>query len=146
MIKKIAMQNILEIQEGIKVIPVNTVGVMGKGLALQFKQKYPNIFEDYKKECYEGKLHVGNITIHKDFVMFPTKRHWSTDSTKEIITASLKALKELLFIIEVKLNEHPDVYIPRIGCGCGNMSQELVEMLIEDILGDVYNNIYLIGF
>ena len=146
MIKKIAMQDILAIQDGIKIIPVNTVGVMGKGLALQFKQKYPNIFEAYRKECYQGKLHVGNITIHEDYVMFPTKDHWKNDSTKEIIKASLEALKELLFIIEVKLNKHPDVYIPRIGCGCGRLAQEIVEMLIEEVLGNVYNNIYLIGF
>ena len=78
--------------------------------------------------------------------MFPTKKHWSNVSTKEIIEASLEALKELLFIIEVKLNKHPDVYIPRIGCGCGRLSEEIVEILIEEVLGNTYNNIYLIGF
>ena len=145
-ITKIPMMNILNIKDGIKIIPVNIVGIMGKGLALQFKQKHPDIFETYKDRCASGKLHIGNITIIKNYVMFPTKQHWSQDSTKEIITASLKALKELLFIIEVKLNKLPDVYIPRIGCGCGRMSQEIVEMLIEDILGDVPNDIYLIGF
>lgn len=146
MIKRLPMRDILEIKQGLKLIPVNTVGVMGKGLALQFKQKYPDIFEAYKQDCISHKLTIGTVTLHNDYVMFPTKEYWKFDSTKEIIKASLEALKKLLYTIEVKTNRYPVVYIPRIGCGCGNLNQDIVELLIETVLGDVFNDIYLIGF
>lgn len=146
MIKTIEMTNILSINNGIKIIPVNTVGVMGKGLALQFKNKYPEFFNRYQSDCKTGKLGVGKIAVYKNWVMFPTKQDWRKDSTKEIIRASLVELKALLVNIEAKLNVYPDVYIPKIGCGCGNMKSEVVEQLIRDYLEDRYNNIYLIGF
>lgn len=146
MIKNIEMTDILNIEKGIKIIPVNTVGVMGKGLALQFKIKYPELFSRYQSDCRTGKLRIGKIAVYKNWVMFPTKQDWRNDSTKEIIRASLAELKALLINIEAKLNIYPDVYIPRIGCGCGNMKPEIVEQMIINCLEDCYNNIYLIGF
>lgn len=68
---------------------VNIVGVMGKGIALAFKEKYPDMFLEYKKACSEGVLNIGNLMIWRadDYILllFPTKEHWRGKSKLEYI-------------------------------------------------------------
>lgn len=117
--------------------PVNTVGVMGKGLALAFKQKYPDNFKLYQTACKNNELKVGQllITEHqsgKFIVNFPTKQHWRGKSQLQWITEGLIALKQ--FIIENHINS---IAIPALGSGLGGLDWTLVKTEIEMILQDL---------
>src|SRR5579872_7476580 len=79
---------------------VNCVGVMGKGLALQFRQAFPENYRDYEKACRSNKVVPGRMFIHdtrsmvnpRYIINFPTKRHWRGASKIEDIAAGLEAL------------------------------------------------------
>src|SRR5206468_4250004 len=73
---------------------VNVVGVMGKGIALRFKQIYPEMFREYQALCESGELQIGTLWIyrtpHKWILNFPTKKHWRDPSKPDYIEAGLK--------------------------------------------------------
>jgi len=75
---------------------INCVGVMGKGLALEFKNRFPLLFQDYKKKCEEGHVKPGTpYLLENDEVQvlnFPTKRHWKEKSYLEDIDQGLQYL------------------------------------------------------
>jgi O-acetyl-ADP-ribose deacetylase (regulator of RNase III) len=77
--------------------PINCVGVMGGGLALAFKKKYPEHFETYKKMCQNGEIKVGELYVidgdekHK-VLLFPTKIHWKNPSLMEYVESGLEYL------------------------------------------------------
>jgi O-acetyl-ADP-ribose deacetylase (regulator of RNase III) len=107
--------------------PINCVGVMGKGLALEFKKRFPEMFEYYKTQCNNGLLHVGQIAFYKYKVpdipficLFPTKQHWKDASTMEIIETSLKAF--IKYAPETKIKS---VAFPKVGCGLGGLNFNL---------------------
>lgn len=113
---------------------VNCVGVMGKGLALQFKNKYPEMFEEYQKICanksfYPGCLHLYNATDHK-IINFPTKNDWRNPSEYQYIEAGLETFKTIY-----KSWGITSIAIPPLGCGLGGLEQEKVLKLIEKKLG-----------
>lgn len=76
---------------------VNCVGIMGKGIALAFKRRYPEMFEDYVRRCHRGEVQLGRPYIHtcRDHLIlnFPTKQHWRAVSRLEDIVAGLDYLK-----------------------------------------------------
>lgn len=129
--------NILHSDANVIIIPVNTVGVMGKGLALSFKQSFPHQFITYKQQCSSGKLRVGTTTLVATKMgqyacMFPTK-HWRYPSRMEYIMQSLKDL-------HITLEEAPYIHtvaFPKVGCGCGQLSWHSVKPLIESMLSDL---------
>src|SRR5690606_31120935 len=92
--------NLLEDSAEAYVNTVNTVGVMGKGIALQFKQAFPNVFKQYEKDCKKGLVQVGKmhvlevegIATPKYVINFPTKDHWRNPSKLEYIEIGLKDL------------------------------------------------------
>ncbi|EWH09023.1 ADP-ribose binding domain-containing protein [Catenovulum agarivorans DS-2] len=94
--------NILHEQTQAIVNAVNTVGVMGKGLALQFKKAFPDNFKVYKKACDEKLLTTGQVlsvelnSINPPhyIINFPTKAHWKSPSQIGYITSGLEALKQ----------------------------------------------------
>lgn len=117
--------------------PVNTVGVMGKGLALAFKQKYPDNFNLYKTACENNELKVGQLFITQSalgqfIVNFPTKHHWRGKSQLNWITQGLIELKK--FIIE---NHIHSIAIPALGSGLGGLNWTAVKAEIELILQDL---------
>lgn len=73
---------------------VNTVGVMGKGVALEFKKRYPAMFKSYERVCDEKQLEIGKLLLWKGpekwVLMFPTKKHWRSPSKLEYIEAGLQ--------------------------------------------------------
>src|SRR5437660_8061005 len=75
---------------------VNCQGVMGKGLALIFKQKYPEMFTVYERECKTGKLAIGKPTLYRKstpwILNFPTKNHWRLPSKLEYLEKGLAFL------------------------------------------------------
>lgn len=139
--------NIFEAQADAHVNPVNCMGVMGKGLALEFKERFPQNYTAYKFDCQRknvrvGEMHVCFIHEHgypKYIINFPTKIHWKDRSQLSYIHAGLHAL--LRCIEELKLSS---VALPRIGCGLGGLDWVFVKKEIQKILGNVPNvNIFV---
>lgn len=121
---------------------VNCVGVMGKGIALQFKERFPENFNEYITNCNSGELTIGksfvyaipNTNPQKFIINFPTKNHWRNPSKLEYIE---KGLDNLVNIIdEYNLTS---VTMPALGCGNGNLDWELVKPLIEKKLSHLEN-------
>lgn len=114
--------------------PVNCVGVMGKGLALQFKKAFPENYQQYKLACNNqevepGKMFVTQTTnlLPKYIINFPTKRHWRAKSKIEDIDSGLIALTNRVQILGIK-----SIAIPPLGCGNGGLNWEVVQPKIID--------------
>ncbi|MBI5508267.1 MAG: macro domain-containing protein [Deltaproteobacteria bacterium] len=119
---------------------VNCVGIMGRGIALQFKQAFPANFEAYKaacarKEVLPGRMMVfatGRLTGLKYIINFPTKRHWRGKSRMEDIELGLTALAK-----EIADRKIASVAVPPLGCGLGGLDWREVRAKIEAVLGKV---------
>jgi O-acetyl-ADP-ribose deacetylase (regulator of RNase III) len=122
--------------------PVNTAGVMGKGLALQFKRAYPDNFTAYAKTCAEGRMHPGDILCvpvdDRWILNFPTKRHWRSKSRLEDIEAGLDDLVRLLNELDIV-----SVAVPPLGCGHGGLAWPTVHSLIVAKLGGLDRDVRL---
>ncbi len=113
--------------------PVNCVGVMGKGLALQFRKAYPEMFRAYGRACRAGEILPGHIHawateegVGPRFILnFPTKRHWRDRSRLDDIEAGLA---DLVTVIE--RHEIRSVAIPALGAGLGGLDWSTVRPLI----------------
>jgi len=133
--------NIIKADAEALVNTVNCVGVMGKGIALQFKKKFPKAyFEDYQKACRKGELKPGKLHIWatnflgnpKYIINFPTKTHWKAKSKYEYIELGLKALKQ-----EVKRLKIRSIAIPPLGSGLGGLQWGRVKAMIEKAFIDM---------
>jgi O-acetyl-ADP-ribose deacetylase (regulator of RNase III) len=114
---------------------VNTVGVMGKGIALQFKKKFPGNFKAYERACKNEEVRIGkmftvsldSLTNPRYIINFPTKKHWRGKSRIEYVR---EGLEDLLREIE-RLDIH-SIAVPPLGCGNGGLDWEgEVRPLIE---------------
>ncbi|HAS80384.1 MAG TPA: hypothetical protein DCR90_05735 [Fusobacteriaceae bacterium] len=120
--------NIFDDDSQVLVNPVNTEGVMGKGLAFQFKKKYPNNYEIYKTKCKNSEFYIGSDLVYtvendnKYIINFPTKESWRKPSKLSYITIGLKKLEK--FIIE---NDIISIAIPPLGAGNGGLDWNIVE-------------------
>lgn len=118
------------------VCPVNCVGVMGKGLAKEFKKRYPFNFEVYQSTCEAHRLKTGGVLVVHDsgklIVNFPTKNHWKNLSKLEYIKAGIKDLVETIQHHKIK-----SIAIPALGCGCGGLKWEDVRPMIIQALGNL---------
>jgi O-acetyl-ADP-ribose deacetylase (regulator of RNase III) len=115
--------------------PVNTAGVMGKGLALQFKRAFPANFTSYAEACADGRLRPGKVfavPVDGDrwVINFPTKRHWRSASRLEDIESGLDDLSRVLTELDVA-----SVAVPPLGCGHGGLDWGAVHPLIIERLG-----------
>lgn len=124
--------NLLQEHTEALVNTVNCVGVMGKGIALQFKQAFPENFKQYKKACDGKEVQPGQMfttstgkLFPKYIINFPTKRHWRGKSKIEDIESGLKALVE-----EVKRFDIKSLAIPPLGCGNGGLNWKQVKPMI----------------
>lgn len=120
---------------------VNTVGVMGKGIALQFKEAFPQNNKVYVDACKKQVFSTGqvlavwdsNLLLGKKLIInFPTKKHWRHPSRYEYIETGLRALADLLKREQIK-----SVALPPLGCGNGGLEWIRVKELISNYLGDV---------
>ncbi|MDZ8081246.1 MAG: macro domain-containing protein [Nostoc sp. DcaGUA01] len=126
--------NLLEEKTEALVNTVNCVGVMGKGIALQFKQAYPENFRLYEQACRVGKVQpgkmftvaTGSLLNPKYIINFPTKRHWRNNSKIEDIQSGLVALVQ-----EVQELGITSIAMPALGCGNGGLNWDEVKPLIE---------------
>jgi O-acetyl-ADP-ribose deacetylase (regulator of RNase III) len=115
---------------------VNCVGVMGKGVALAFKERFPAMFEHYRDLCERGEIQPGVLTLYTDTVPwvinFPTKRHWRGRSRLDDIEAGLIILARRYREWRVE-----SLAMPALGCGQGGLNWSEVRPLIERHLGNM---------
>lgn len=139
--------NLLDSSAEALVNTVNTVGVMGKGIALQFKEAFPVNNRKYVEACKAGILTVGQLLAVKDHnallgeklvINFPTKKHWRYPSKYEYIESGLKALAALIIEKDIK-----SIAVPPLGCGNGGLQWDKVKQLIEVYLGTLPADIYV---
>ncbi|BCB97069.1 ADP-ribose-binding domain-containing protein [Dissulfurispira thermophila] len=132
--------NIFESNAEALVNSVNTVGVMGKGIALQFKERFPENYRLYKKTCEEGRVTIGKMFVTSTnslinprwIINFPTKKHWMHRSSYGFIEAGLDDLIKVIKDLNIK-----SIAIPPIGAGQGGLKWEKVKRIIEDKLGEL---------
>lgn len=132
--------NLLEEKTEALVNTVNCVGVMGKGIALQFKRAFPENFRQYEKACHAKQVQpgrmftvlTGSVLYPRYIINFPTKRHWKEKSKIEDIKSGLKALIE-----EIKQLKISSIAIPPLGCGNGGLNWAEVKPLIESALAQL---------
>ena len=143
---KICKGDLFEDDAEVLVNTVNCVGVMGKGIALQFKKLYPDMFEAYKKVCIRGELIVGKIFVYpvtsltpnttKYIFNFPTKDHWRDPSEMEYIQSGLIYLAYCLGKYKVK-----SIAIPALGCNNGGLDWPKVRTVVMSRLQQLQNDV-----
>lgn len=116
---------------------VNCVGVMGKGIALEFKKRYPLMFEEYKSLCKQKKVIPGRPYYYTDLfgnsiINFPTKDHWKSPSKLSYIIDGLD-----WFVDNYKELGITSIAFPPLGCGNGGLSWELVGPIMYEKLKDL---------
>lgn len=131
-------QNILESQVDAIVIPVNTVGVPGAGLAKQAADRYPEMVIKYREYCARCILQPGSpqvITEPRKMILFPTKIHWKDKSNIRWIIDGLDTLRK-------QDGMFTSIAIPPIGCGLGGLNwadvKPEIESAFEDSLCEVH--------
>ncbi len=121
---------------------VNTVGVMGKGIALQFKKAFSTNFQAYKKACDNKEVKIGEMFVFetgqmvnpKYIINFPTKRHWKEKSKLEYIDLGLKDLINVVHKRSIR-----SLAIPPLGCGLGGLNWQDVQLLIKKYCDELPN-------
>ena len=123
--------------------PVNTVGVMGRGIALEFRQRYPEMYYEYRQLCRTGKLRIGQLYVYHSqdriIVNFPTKDHWHNHSRVAYIQAGLTEF--VRSYIQYDINS---VSFPQLGCGLGGLDwKQQVQPVMERYLKDLPISVYI---
>ncbi len=126
--------NLLDAPVDALVNTVNEIGVMGKGIALMFKEGYPEASAEYQREAKAGRVRVGKVLAVSSnrlvgprwIIHFPTKRHWRNPSRLEWVR---DGLRDLIHVIREKRIE--SVALPPLGCGNGGLDWGLVRREIE---------------
>ena len=123
--------------------PVNCMGISGKGLALEFRKRYPEMDIAYRLYCVRGQMQIGGSMVHctglwtppdpEYIICFPTKKHWRDPSEYEYIHAGLFGLAQALIRHDVE-----SVAIPALGCGNGGLEWKEVKILIEQSIGGMH--------
>lgn len=129
--------NILAADAEALVNTVNTVGVMGKGIALQFKQAFPDNFRAYKTACEQKRVQMGRMFVYdtgrlsnpRYIINFPTKKHWRSNSQLSDIDHGLIDLVRVLNEYEIT-----SVAVPALGCGNGGLPWSAVRPRIFEAL------------
>lgn len=125
----------------IRINTVNCVGVMGKGVALEFKKRYPDMFKEYVAVCHRHEIAPGMPHVWEEYDLFtkctivnlPTKIHWKNPSKYEYIERDLIWLKDFL----AEKDKSVTVTLPALGCGHGGLNWDIVRGQILHYLGNV---------
>ena len=132
--------NIFDATVQVLVNPVNIVGVMGAGLAVQFKRLFPDNYIAYAQAARERKLSLGKMFVFarrsdqwpQYIVNFPTKQHWRSPSQLTHIITGLKDLKHVITKLAIA-----SIAIPALGCGLGGLDWPTVCTLAIASLDDL---------
>ncbi len=139
--------NLLESEAEALVNTVNTVGVMGKGIALQFKNMFPNNFKQYADACKKKELTIGHLLVieekslllgKKIIINFPTKTNWRFPSEYQYIEAGLAELVKVIKEKSIK-----SIAIPPLGAGNGGLNWNKVKQILEKYLSGIDCDIYI---
>ena len=133
-------ENLLNSDADVLVCTVNMVGVMGKGLALEVKRRWPEIENSYQLAIENGDLaigrvwasRVGDLFDDKLILLFPTKNHWKNPSRMSYIDRGLESL-----VSWISDNNIKSIAIPPLGCGNGGLSWLEVLPRIETVMSEV---------
>jgi O-acetyl-ADP-ribose deacetylase (regulator of RNase III) len=136
---RFASGNLLDSDAEALVNAVNTVGVMGKGIALMFKKAFPDNYRAYRVACNEGKVNVGHMFVYERaaagsprwIINFPTKMHWRNPSRLEWIREGLQDLRRV-----ARKHEIRSIAIPPLGAGLGGLDWNDVRREIEQAFSD----------
>jgi O-acetyl-ADP-ribose deacetylase (regulator of RNase III) len=127
--------NLLEASAEALVNTVNTAGIMGKGIALQFKQAYPQMFRAYERACKAGEVKLGKVQVYdlgglvggpRWIINFPTKGHWRAGSRMTDIESGLQDL-----VATIKRLQIQSIAVPPLGCGNGGLDWNEVRPRIK---------------
>lgn len=129
--------NILESDAEALVNTVNTVGVMGKGVALMFKEAFPENYDAYRAACTSGEVRIGRMFVHarnavmgpKWVINFPTKEHWRAKSRMEWIREGLVDLVRVVRDLDIR-----SIAVPPLGAGQGGLEWAAVRREIDSAL------------
>ena len=129
--------NLLEAKVAALVNTVNTVGVMGKGLALMFKERFPENYTAYVKACRAEEVQTGQMFVFpveeksglQWIVNFPTKQHWRLPTKIEWVRDGLVALRDTIQDKQIS-----SIALPPLGCGNGGLQWSVVRPLVEEVL------------
>ena len=133
--------NLLESQAEVLVNTVNTVGVMGKGIALQFKKAYPENYKQYLKACKDKTIGIGKLLVTEEqtliggkkiIINFPTKTDWRKPSEYSYIEEGLTSLVQIIQAQKIK-----SIAVPPLGAGNGGLDWSRVKTIIEKHLSAV---------
>jgi len=139
--------NLLESEAEALVNTINTVGVMGKGIALQFKNMFPNNFKIYAQACKNKEVKVGQLFVTEEdallsgkkiIINFPTKTNWRLPSEYKYIESGLTELVKV--IMEKNINS---IAIPPLGSGNGGLDWNKVKQILEKYLSEVDCDIHI---
>jgi O-acetyl-ADP-ribose deacetylase (regulator of RNase III) len=133
---EITRGNLLKANAEALVNTVNTEGVMGKGIALQFRRAYPDMFDAYTRDCHAGLVKLGQVHVYDNgalvesgprwIINFPTKGHWKARSRIRDIESGLASLVQTVRKLEIK-----SIALPPLGCGHGGLKWDDVRPVIE---------------
>ena len=132
--------NLLDSDAEAVVNTVNTQGIMGKGIALMFKERFPHNFKLYRRACKSGEVRIGSMFVTENneifgpvwIINFPTKTHWRVKTRLEWISQGLQDL-----VCIVKERGIRSLAVPPLGCGNGGLDWRQVRPLIVDALSKV---------
>jgi O-acetyl-ADP-ribose deacetylase (regulator of RNase III) len=133
--------NLLDARTDAIVNTVNTVGIMGKGIALMFKEAFPANFREYEAACKRGDVRTGRMFITERsaimgaprwLINFPTKQHWRSNARLEWVEAGLEDLRAVILEKQIR-----SIALPPLGCGNGGLNWREVRPAIERALGDL---------
>ncbi|MHB9134195.1 MAG: macro domain-containing protein [Armatimonadota bacterium] len=132
---------VFNVEAEVIVNTVNCVGVMGNGLALECKLRFPEMYEDYVVRCRRGEVRIGKPYLYRDpndsaILNFPAKDHWKYPSQLEWIRLGLAGMVPLI-------KDCASVAVPPLGCDLGKLQWDDVRPLIEEYLGVLPIDIYL---
>jgi len=124
---------------------VNCVGVMGKGIALEYKKRYPEMFARYKELCDLNLMKIGSLWLYKSpnkwILNFPTKEHWNKPSRIQYLEAGLKK-----FVLTHREKGISSISFPLLGASNGGIDPEISLAIMQDYLSTcdipifIYNN------
>ena len=132
--------NLLEAPVEALVNTVNTVGVMGKGIALMFKERFPENFKAYAAACQRQEIKVGRMHLTESaelggprwIINFPTKQHWRNPTKLEWVQEGLQDLRDF-----IKKENIASIALPPLGCGNGGLEWEIVRQEMVNALSDL---------
>jgi O-acetyl-ADP-ribose deacetylase (regulator of RNase III) len=135
-----AQGNLLEANAEALVNTVNTVGVMGKGIALMFKEAFPENFRLYSAATKRGEVRVGEMFVTEGpalrgprwLINFPTKQHWRNRTKAEWVREGLSDLRRVIQERGIR-----SIAVPPLGCGNGGLQWSVVRPMIEEAIGDL---------